>query len=246
MTGVQTCALPISVEPGSPADKAGIRPTDRIEAVQILSDEGSSQPLPLKGDDEKNWPYAFWLMQQYPTAKVELTLSGADKSAERVVELTPPKDRSWPLPMRGLSFQPLTKERKTASLLAAARLGVYETWDSMTQVYLMLRRMFSGQISPKALGGPISIFAAAGSSAQRGIADLLFFLALFSANLAVLNFLPIPVLDGGHMVFLLWEAVRGKPADERAMIVANYVGLAMILSLMLYVVVLDVNRWFIQ
>ena len=73
------------------------------------------------------------------------------------------------------------------------------------------------------------------------------YLAMFSVNLAVVNFLPIPILDGGHMVFLVVEKLRGKPASERALIIANSIGLAIIASLMLFVVFLDVSKWdFVQ
>lgn len=69
--------------------------------------------------------------------------------------------------------------------------------------------------------------------------NLLLFLTLLSANLAVLNFLPIPLLDGGHIVLLLWEGIRGKPADERVQEVLTYIGLAIILGLMVFVLGLD-------
>jgi regulator of sigma E protease len=70
------------------------------------------------------------------------------------------------------------------------------------------------------------------------------FLAFLSVNLAVLNFLPIPVLDGGHMVFLLWEAITRRRPSEKVVIGASYIGMAFLLSLMLFVIVLDIGRWF--
>ncbi len=89
------------------------------------------------------------------------------------------------------------------------------------------------------LGGPISIAAVAGSEASEGISRLLMFLTFLSANLAVLNFLPIPVLDGGHMVFLAYEGVTGKPPNERVQVALTYLGLLLILTLMVWVLGLD-------
>jgi regulator of sigma E protease len=124
----------------------------------------------------------------------------------------------------------------------AVRLGWRETTESVLQVYRFLQKLSVNQISPKALGGPATIAAVAGQSAQRGISELLIFLTMLSANLAVINFLPIPILDGGHMVFLIIEGVRGKPASERVFIAAQYAGLCLILSLMIFVLFLDANR----
>src|SRR4030095_2353586 len=95
--------------------------------------------------------------------------------------------------------------------------------------------LFSGRISPKSLGGPLQIGAVAYDFAKKGVPDLCLFLGLLSVSLAVLNFMPIPVLDGGHFVFLCWEGLRGKPPSERVVVVATYVGLALVLSLMAFV-----------
>ena len=78
-------------------------------------------------------------------------------------------------------------------------------------------------------------------TAKDGIGNLLVFLTLLSANLAVLNFLPIPILDGGHMVFLAWEGIRGKPPDERVQLALTYCGLLLILTLMVWVLGLDLD-----
>jgi regulator of sigma E protease len=80
-------------------------------------------------------------------------------------------------------------------------------------------------------------------SAKHGIATLLLFLTMLSANLAVLNILPIPMLDGGHLVFLTYEGIRGKPANERVQIVLSIIGLILLLALMIFVCGLDVQRF---
>ena len=91
------------------------------------------------------------------------------------------------------------------------------------------------------LGGPIEIAKQAGKSAEEGLGRLLLFLTMLSANLAVINFLPVPVLDGGHMVFLLYELVRGKPPSEKVVEGLSYLGLLLLLSLMLFVFGLDLG-----
>ena len=93
------------------------------------------------------------------------------------------------------------------------------------------------------LGGPGTIAVVATSEASQGIPRLLTFLTLLSANLAVLNFLPIPVLDGGHMVFLMAEGIRGKPVDERWAFALTILGLSFILGLMVLVIGMDVYRF---
>ena len=90
------------------------------------------------------------------------------------------------------------------------------------------------------LGGPGTIAAAAGDSASEGMSSLLIFLTMLSANLAVINFLPIPLLDGGHMVFLAYEGLRGRPANEKFVVALHTVGFVFIISLMLFVIGLDI------
>src|SRR6266567_1234324 len=105
-----------------------------------------------------------------------------------------------------------------------------------------LSRLLSGRISAKSLGGPIEIAAQAFSFAGENLAEFSLFLGMISINLAVVNFLPIPVLDGGHMVFLIYEKLRGRPPSEGVRIAATYLGLAFILSLMVFVFYLDIKR----
>ena len=130
---------------------------------------------------------------------------------------------------------------QAGSVGEAFRRGGRKAWEDLSLVYSFLGKLTSATISPRLLGGPIEIAKQAGKSAEEGFGRLLLFLTMLSANLAVVNFLPIPVLDGGHMVFLLYELVRGKPPSENVVAALSYLGLALILTMMMFVFGLDLG-----
>ncbi len=111
-------------------------------------------------------------------------------------------------------------------------------------VFRTVQKLSTGQVSPKAMAGPIGILGMASGAASAGTSELLMFLTLISANLALLNFLPIPVLDGGHMVFLAYEGITRKPPNEKVQTVLTLIGLALILALFLWVSTVDIGRVF--
>ena len=98
------------------------------------------------------------------------------------------------------------------------------------------------EVSPKMIGGPLFIAQESGRQAQRGAANLFFFMALLSVNLAIINVLPIPVLDGGHLVFLAIEKIRGGPLSMKTRIMAQQVGIVAILGLVVFVTYNDIVR----
>ena len=108
-------------------------------------------------------------------------------------------------------------------------------------VFRFLKKLGT-QVPFTALGGPGTIAMVAGSEASKGLPSFLVFLTMLSANLAVLNFLPIPLLDGGHIVFLAYEGIRGRPASERFVVAMHMVGFMFIIGLMLFVIGLDIQR----
>lgn len=116
--------------------------------------------------------------------------------------------------------------------LAAIPAAFRETGKRASESLGMIRRMFTGQASVKGVSGPITIAQVANHTAKMGLAWFLFFLAMMSLSLAIINLLPIPVLDGGHLLYYLIELVKGSPLSERAMATGQYVGLAMLASLM--------------
>jgi regulator of sigma E protease len=122
------------------------------------------------------------------------------------------------------------------------RYGWEETVDALTMVFRFLQKL-GGQVPITMLGGPGTIAVAAGGAASQGLSSLLVFLTMLSANLAVINFLPIPLLDGGHMVFLMYEGIRGRPANERVVLALHMAGFVFIIGLMLFVIGLDIQRW---
>ncbi len=148
----------------------------------------------------------------------------------------------WFNPDRGFDLMPDLLEIRADSFGQAIVMGIGEARYSVTQVYRFLRRLGT-QISVKGLGGPVAIAQQAGAAASQGLAELLLFLTMLSANLAVINFLPIPILDGGHMVFLILEGVLKRPVNERVVIAFHYAGFLFIISLMIFVLGLDLSRW---
>lgn len=234
----------VAIEPGGPADKAGIKVGESVTRIEYILSGDVPEELygepPFELDiGDNNWPYAFWRLQRLPVASVKLEIQAAESTRE--VELTPSDAADWYVPDdRGLVFDLKTIELKATSPLNAVVLGWRHTTNTIAQVYLTLRGLITGDVSPKELQGPINIAKIAYHSAGVGISSFLLFLGLISVNLAVINFLPIPVLDGGHMVFLGWEAVTRRPPNERIVMTATYCGLAFVLGLMLFVIYLDI------
>jgi regulator of sigma E protease len=126
--------------------------------------------------------------------------------------------------------------------LDAMGAAVFRTWDMSVLMLKMMGRMVIGQVSVKNLSGPISIAESAGKSASYGLSYFLKFLAVVSISLGVLNLLPVPVLDGGHLLYFLIEAVKGSPVSEQAMEWGQRIGLALLLALMSLAFYLDLSR----
>jgi regulator of sigma E protease len=172
--------------------------------------------------------------------KLELKIEREKQEID--VEIPINADESWPLPERGWVLASDTLRVKASDPAHAVWLGLTDTHNRMMEVFLNLRGMIVGRISPKNFGGPLTIAKGAYIFARLDLSEFLFFLGLISINLAVVNFLPIPILDGGHMVFLIYEGIRRKPASEGFRVATTYIGLAIILCLMIFVLTLDVLR----
>jgi len=130
--------------------------------------------------------------------------------------------------------------------IAAMQAGIWQTWMFIYLTFMGVVKMIQNVVPASELGGPILIAQLAGEQARAGWLNLAHFMGLLSVNLGILNLLPIPVLDGGHLVFLTVEGIRRKPLNERAQILAQQVGIALLGTLMLFVFYNDIVRIFSQ
>ena len=241
-------ALVAAVEPDGPAARAGIKPGERVTRVVFVSPEeqkagqtGNAAGGLELSPQSPSWPYVIAALQQVDAGtRLDLVVEAAD-GTNRDVSIDPVDAAGRYVADRGLLFEPLTRMVRSGSFLAAIRHGFGRAVDDLSLVYKFLHKLTSNQISPRLLGGPIEIAKQAGKSAEEGFSRFLLFLTMLSANLAVVNFLPIPVLDGGHMVFLAYEWLRGKPPSEGVVAALSYLGLALILTLMMFVFGLDLG-----
>ena len=133
---------------------------------------------------------------------------------------------------------------KDLNPLQALSEGVIQTYNIAALTIKSVVKLIQGTLSPKTLGGPIMIAQMAGQQAKQGITNLVFFIALISINLAILNFLPIPVLDGGHLLFFFIEAITGRPVSIKVREISQQAGIFVLILLMIYVFYNDITRVF--
>lgn len=146
----------------------------------------------------------------------------------------------------GMALKPLPEElfrHYDYSVSGAFVAGLERTWDGAGFVLLSVKKLILGEISTKNLSGPISIAKVAGSSAQNGLKSFVGFLAVLSISLGVFNLLPIPVLDGGHLLSLSVEVIKGKPVSEMVQILAYQLGLALVIGLSMLAMYNDIMRF---
>jgi regulator of sigma E protease len=129
-------------------------------------------------------------------------------------------------------------------VLPAVKAGLVCSVDLIKQLYVTLKRLFTGDVSARNLGGIIQISRVSYAYAESGWARFVYFLALLSINLAFINILPIPVLDGGHLLFLLIERVKGSPVSPKVLSYSQILGLVFVVGLMVFVTYNDIVRLF--
>jgi regulator of sigma E protease len=238
------------VVPGSPADKAGFRPGDVVTGMEFSWQEKKpgrkarrSHDTVFQFDDRQTtWPRCFYSLQQlHPDEVLKLMYERQGKTLQATLQ---PVEVDGFNPDRGLIFDARSEIHQAQSWGEAVRLGARQTWEDAFRVAEILKKLVTGRVSVANLGGIGSIAYVAGSEASRGTTRLLIFLTMLSANLAVLNFLPIPALDGGHMMFLMYEGIFRKPVNERLQYVLTIAGVLCLLGLMIFVNAMDFHRFF--
>jgi regulator of sigma E protease len=222
------------VLPGSAAARAGFKPGDRLIAAD--------------GQAVANWQDWVQRIRQHPGTPLRIEY---ERQGQRT-ELTVIPDAVVEAGERigRIGAAPQVDEAVLAALMTEVRYGpldalwqgAVKTWDMSVFTLEMMGRMVLGQVSWRNLSGPVTIADYAGQSARIGWYAYLSFMALISISLGVLNLLPIPVLDGGHLVYYGLEAIRGRPLSERFVEITQKAGLAMIGAMMIMALFNDFTR----
>lgn len=223
--GVPTTTTEIgAVLLGSPAEGAGVQVGDIVLAVGLVEEQG-------RGGRVHSWENLVSFISSHPGREVFFLVSRAD--GDHVIRMTPN-------PTVGISPAPPVYER---NILSAPLFAVRDSYRIIVLTTVGFWQLITGKLGSDALGGPVTIVRAAGLSwAGAGFTGVLFFGAVITINLGILNLLPIPMLDGGHIPFLLYEAVRGRPIKRSVRESVGVVGLVVLLLLMVFAFYNDISR----
>ena len=221
---------------GGVAQRAGLYANDHI--------------LRVDGQDIKQWADFVERVRNHPGQELQLEISRNGSlltlaiTPEAVSEAGNTVGKIGAAPkIDKAAFDAMLTEVRYAPL-PALRQAVHKTWETSVVSLKMLGKMVMGEMSLKNLSGPLTIADYAGQSAQIGVAAYLGFLALVSISLGVLNLLPIPLLDGGHLLYYVVEVIKGSPVSEKVMLAGQNIGIALLATLMIVALYNDFIRLF--
>ena len=219
---------------GSPAERAGLLAGDTV----VLAD---GQPMPL-------WQDLVAYIRPRPEQSITLEYErGGDLYQTRLVPDRVTDETGQDVGRIGVAvampeMPPELVRQYARGPLESLGAGIVRTWDLSIFTLKSIKKMIMGLISPKNLSGPITIAKVASASAKSGLESYISFLALLSVSLGVLNLLPIPVLDGGHLLFYFVELLAGRPVPEKIQVVGYQLGLFLVLSMMVLALYNDFTR----
>jgi len=236
MIGIPTSTTKIGeVMKDKPAARAGLLEGDRVKSIN--------------GKPVSRWNDLAQLITESDGKVLALTVERDGKTF--VVQVTPELRTAKNLlgdmvtsPVIGVMASKEVVTERVGPLDAIVK-GSEHTWNVTKLTVVAVGKIFTGSISVDNIGGPIMIAKTAGEQAETGLVYFLSFMALLSINLGLLNLLPVPILDGGHLVFYLWEMLVGKPVNVKTREVAQQIGLVLLLGLMVLAFYNDIARYLV-
>ncbi len=219
---------------GGVAQRAGLHPDDKIRRID--------------GHTITRWTELVEMVRSHPGRTLQLEIERAGNLL--TLDLTPEAVSETDKPVGKIGAGPYIDEKAFDAMLTEVRYGpfaafrqaVRKLWETAAVSLRMMGKMVTGEISLKNLSGPITIADYAGQSAKHGVAAYLDFLALISISLGVLNLLPIPLLDGGHLLYYMAELIKGSPVSEKVWEIGQNVGIALLVTLMAFALYNDISR----
>lgn len=217
----------------SPAEEAGLLKGDLIKS--------------MNGQAVEDWFFMVDFVKSHPNQVVKLKITRNDKKKTIVVHLGSVTNNKQAEGFLGVHSQKLDWPEGWLRLqrenpLKAAATALNQTAELTAATFVLIGRLVVGQLSPKSISGPVGIAQGAGASARNGLPYYLSFLALVSISLGVLNLLPIPMLDGGHLLYFLMEAIRRRPLSNGVKSIGIYLGLLLLATLMIVALSNDISR----
>lgn len=225
-----------TVSGNSAAERGGLQAGDRI--------------LSVEGEDIASWRQWQDLIRAHPEEMLSIVVERGGEQVELLLIPDLRESDDGPIGFLGVSrevpeeYMQRSYVRQRFGPVTALGKGTGETWRVSTLTLGMIGRMILGEASVKSLSGPISIARYANDMASAGLSNFLRFLAVLSVSLGILNILPIPVLDGGHLMYYLIELVKGSPVSEQAQFMGQRIGIGLLLGLMAMVFYNDILRLF--
>ncbi len=218
---------------GRPAAKAGLQPGDLIVSIN--------------NEEVETWEQMTDIIYNSPEQELEIAYIRND--TRHIVKITPTEEKivineKGDIKSVGLIGVERKMTMRSVGIFSAIGYGVRNTYYITRLIGISLYKLVTGQHSIKSLGGPIAISKMAGESARGGLTTFFGFMAMLSLNLGILNLLPIPVLDGGHLVYLIIEGIIGKEIPAKVKLIIQQVGMVLILALMIFVIYNDLFRIF--
>jgi len=222
--------------PESVAEKSGLRRGDRI--------------LEVDGRPISGWDEFVLAVRSHPGESMRLRIENGGGQSD--MTLTPDRAEDRGKSIGRIGAEPLVDTEQMKALFTVVRFGpagalrfaALKTWDTSVFSLGMMGKMITREVSWRNLSGPVTIADYAGQSAQAGWGSYIAFLAIISISLGVLNLLPIPLLDGGHLLYYVVEVLKGSPVSDKALELGQRVGLSVLLFLMVFAFYNDINRLF--